>query len=116
MRNQEKRESDNERPSEIAIRLCGAGEKIKKQSAEPEWKAARIHHQDLLSQVRGRRVSNVFASDADIVHQFEERPVMLDIPNQIGKEDQKRYGAAREKPWRKQKLALLGGKKSEKKS
>ena len=116
MRNQEKREGDNERPSEIAIRLCGAREKIKKQAAEPEWKSEWIHHQDLLGQVRGRRVSNVFASAADIVHQFEERPVVLDIPNQVGKKDQERHRAAREKPWRKQKFALLREKKSEKQS
>ncbi len=116
VRNQEKREDNHERPAEIAIRFRGAGEKIKEQAAKPERKAERIHHHDLLGQVRAGRVGDVLSGDSNVVHQFEERPVVLDIPNQVGKEDQERYGTAREKPWGEQELALPREKKSEKQS
>ena len=100
--NEEKRVIDDKGPPESAIPLGVAGEKVKEQAAEPKRKAERIHHQDLLDGVGKRRVGDVLAGDSDVVHQFEKRPVMLDIPNQIGKENHKRDGASGKKPGRKQ--------------
>src|SRR5690242_17381100 len=81
VREKEKCEGDEEGPAEDAIVFGSAREQIKEQAAEPKWKAEGIHHQDLLHGVSTGRVGNVFAGNANVVHQFEKRPVMLDVPN-----------------------------------
>src|SRR5262252_5389879 len=114
VRNQEEGQSDDESPAKIAIRLGGAGEKVKQQASEPERKTEWIHHQNLLADICERRIGDVLASDAYVVHQLEKGPVLLDVPNQIRKEEQERNGPASKKPRREQKLALFGEEKSEK--
>src|SRR5215471_8917897 len=112
--NEEKRESDDESPAQIAIRLCVGREEAEKQASEPEGKAKWIHHQDLLADVCERWVGDVLASRADVVHQFEKRPMVVDVPNQVGQEDQERDSAASDEPGREQQFSLRGEKESEK--
>src|SRR5215469_1671239 len=112
--NEEKRESDDESPAQIAIRLCVGREEAEKQASEPEGKAKWIHHQDLLADVCERWVGDVFAGRANVAHQFEKGPMVPDVPDQVGEEDQQRDGATGKKPGREQKLALRGEKESEK--
>ena len=114
MGNEEQPESDEERPAKRAIGLRVAREKIKKQAAKPERKADRTHHYDLLGEIRKRRVGKVFAGDANVAHQVEKWPVMLDVPNKVRKKEQKRDSAACEDPWRKQESALVREKQPKK--
>ena len=50
----------------------------------------------------------VAAFGADIVHQFEEGPVIADVPEQMRKENQKCGDAAEPKPFVEQEAALFG--------
>ncbi len=100
MQGEENGDGDDEGPAEGAVGLRAWREEKRKQAAQPEGKAERLHHQNLLGQIGRGREDDVFAGGANVIHQLEEGPVVLDVPKEVGKKDQEGDGAAREKPRR----------------
>src|ERR1019366_545978 len=64
------------------------------------------HGEDLLAEERAERQADVAAAAADILLQFQEREVMLDVPEQVGQEEQERQQSGQHQPAVEQMLAL----------
>src|SRR5437870_3449978 len=71
-----------------------------------------MQQQNLLGEEFKRRESHVSSTGPDVVHQFEKRPVIVDIPNQVRQEDQKCGNATQSEPLLQQNTALPGQQKS----
>src|ERR1019366_1853 len=64
------------------------------------------HGEDLLAEERPEGQADVATAAADILLQFQEREVMLDVPEQIGQEEQERQQSGEQYPAVEQMLAL----------
>src|SRR5437660_1681084 len=71
-----------------------------------------MQQQNLLGEEFKRRESHVSSAGPDVGHQFEKRPVIVDIPNQVRQEDQKCGNATQPEPLLQQNTALPGQQKS----
>jgi hypothetical protein len=83
-------------------------EEVVQGSQKPYGKGEWSHEKDLSPNVTGRCEHKVTPAGANIAHQIEKGPMMLDIPNQVWQEDRKRNEAANPDPLAGEDPALLG--------
>src|ERR1700683_195015 len=62
----------------------------------------------LLEEISRKGQDDVAPLGADIVHQLQKRPIVLDVPEQVGKKDQKRGKSANPDPRMEKRTALRG--------
>src|SRR5207244_1449649 len=85
---EEDRVADQITPSQRAVGLEARGEEQREQPREPDRGGEGIHQQGLLEEVGERSQHDVTAFGADAAHELDERPVVLDVPEQVGKENE----------------------------
>ena len=62
----------------------------------------------LLEEVFARTENHIAPFGADVAHQFKERPVVVNVPEQVREEDQERRGTAEPYPFVQEETAVLG--------
>src|SRR5271154_6253806 len=67
-----------------------------------------MHENRLLNEVLAGAEDHIAAFGANIVHQLEEGPVVVEVPEQIRKKNQERGDAAEPEPFVEQKASLRG--------
>ena len=74
--------------------------------AEPERKQDRIHQHRLIGDEGDRPAHHIPSAAADIVHQFEERKIVADQPDQVREKNQERAKGADPDPGVREKTPL----------
>ena len=83
-------------------------EQQSEQSREPDGGGEGVHEQRLLEEERKRSQHHVTAFGAYGPHQLNKRPVVLDVPEHVGKEDEEGGESAEPDPLVEEDAALLG--------
>ena len=70
-------------PSQNAIRFQTRGKEEYSQTGDPNGRGEWMHEKRLLEEVLSCGKHNVAALGPDVAHQFEERPVVVHVPEQV---------------------------------
>src|SRR4029077_19749741 len=100
--------ADQIAPAQRAVGLEARTKQQSEQSCKPDGRGEWVYEQRLLEEVGERSQHHVAAFGADSPHGLNERPVMLNVPEQVGKEDQEGGDAAEPDPLVEEDTALLG--------
>src|SRR5258706_5816172 len=104
---EEGRVADHIAPAQRAVGLESHGEQQSEKSHEPDRGGEGIHKQRLLEEVGKRPQLHVAAFSTDSPNELKERPVVLDVPEHIGKEDEEGSESAEPDPFVEEDSALL---------
>ena len=77
------------RPTQDAERLALFAEQVIPEPGQPDGQREREHSEDFLADERQRRQIHIAVRAPDIRLQFQEREMMLHVPQQVGQEEQK---------------------------
>src|ERR1039458_3408673 len=77
------------------------------EAGQPDGKREREHSQDFLTDEGQRRQIDIAVRALDVRLQLQKWEVMLDVPQQVGQDDQEREQAGEPEPWRSE-LAAFG--------
>ena len=72
-----------------------------------------MKQQGLLKEVLRQGKDNVAAFGTDVVHELEEGPLIVDIPEQVGQENQEGCATAQPDPATEEDAALRGGQQTD---
>ncbi len=112
VKHDERSHADQVRPSEKAVGSERRPEQKRKYSSDPQGRNDRLHDQALLQEVFERAQCDVPAFRLDVAHELEEGPVVVNVPDEIGQENQERSEAADPNPPVGEYAALLGQKQA----
>src|SRR5438477_5553223 len=102
------RVADQIAPTQRAVGLESHREQQSEQSREPDRSSEGVYKQCLLEEVGKRPQHHVAAFRADAPHELNERPVVLDVPEHVGKEDEEGSDSAKPDPLIEEDAPLLG--------
>src|SRR5262249_24485245 len=88
VKGEEKRVAEKIAPAQRPVGLEARREQQSKQSREPDGGGEGIYQQGLLEEIGKRSQHHVAAFCADGPYELNKRPVVLDVPEHIGKEDE----------------------------
>src|SRR5579864_8764447 len=107
MQSEEDAVTDQITPAEHSIRLHRRPEQQGENAGDPYGRSkwAYVHH--LLHEKIDRTKHNVTALSANVVHELEKRPLIVNIPKQIRQENEKSRPDSKPYPFVQQEAALL---------
>ena len=108
MEDEKDRVAEKIAPAQRPVGLEVHREQQSKQSREPDRGGEGIYQQGLLEEVGKRSQHHVAAFGADGPHELNERPVVLDVPEHVGKEDEEGGDSAEPDPLIEEDAPLLG--------
>ncbi len=88
LRDDERRERHQERPAQGSERAAPCGEEQPAEAGEPDRQVGGVHVEDLASHVVDRTERDVAPARADVPHELEKRPAVVDVPDHVRQEDQ----------------------------
>src|SRR5215470_16465220 len=97
---------DQECPPKRPVRSRFSAEKVKKQPSQPKRQAQRHYQQDLLGDKRGRSQRHIPSRCPNVAHQLKKRPMVLDVPHEVWKENQQSESASGKQPRREKEFTL----------
>src|SRR5260370_21148830 len=101
------RVADHIAPAQRAVGLESHGKQQSEKSPKPNRGGEGVHKQRLLEEVGKRPQHDVAAFSANTPNELNERPVVLDVPENIGKEDEEGSESAEPDPLVEEDAALL---------
>src|SRR5581483_1255782 len=98
-------------PSQHTVRLQARPEEKCQQPRNPDRRRQRVDEQRLLEEKFASRQHYIAAFSTDIVNQFQEWPVIVKVPENVGQENQERGQSAQPDPPIQKDPALRGSAK-----
>src|SRR4029077_15941850 len=116
VQNEEDGKTNQVAPTQRSIGLETRREEQGKQPRQPDGRSQKVNQQYLVKKIFGEGKDDVAAFGANVAHQFDEGPMMVDTPQKIGQEDQERGKATEPDPRIQKSAALLSQEKPDDKA